>query len=323
MSVPVVDLSRFSSDDPRERDRVASETDSICRDIGFFSVVGHGVPESDIHDVYELSKAFFRTSVEEKARVRQPHPHVVRGYIGFAAGALGATRGEVTPADLKESYTIGREASGLDEELGPNNLWPQGNARFRDAWLTYYNGMERLSRTLMRLFARALHLDETYFDTAMRRHTSLLSAIFYPDQLDPPAEGQLRAGAHTDFDVMTILRPDNAPGGLELMTKSGRWESARPTDKAFLINIGDMMARWTNDRWVSTLHRVVNPPRDMTSGTERLSLGFFLQPHDDHVVECLPSCRDAWGHAKYEPVRTGDYIKARFASQVVSQQAKG
>lgn len=312
MSIPVIDLSRFLSGDADGRRAVARETDRMCREIGFLSVIGHGVPEHVINDLYARSKAFFHQPAEIKQRVGQPSPDVVRGYIGLARGALATTRGEETPPDLKESYNIGPESPGQ----GTGNVWPD-DPQFRAAWLAYYAEMDRLSRDMMHLFAAALDLPEDHFDQSCATHPSILSAIYYPDQQEPPAKGQLRAGAHTDFGTMTILRPDNAPGGLQVMTKSGDWMPARPATSSFIINIGDMMARWTNDRWVSTMHRVVNPPRDMASGTERLSIGFFHQPDDTAIVECLPSCRYANGRAAYPPVSVGDYMRMRFTSQIV------
>lgn len=317
MSIPVIDLSRFLSGDPTERRAVARETDRICREIGFLSVTGHGVPEAVIANLYDRSKAFFHQPAATKQRVGQPSPDIVRGYIGFARGALAITRGETTPPDLKESYNTGPEGPGR----GPANIWPDDPA-FRAAWVAYYSEMDRLSRNMMHLFAESLDLPADHFDSLYSRHPSVLSAIYYPDQTEAPAEGQLRAGAHTDFGTMTILRPDNAPGGLQVMTRQGEWTPARPAPNSYIINIGDMMARWTNDRWVSTLHRVVNPPRDMARGTERLSIGFFHQPDDDTIVECLPSCRDAEGKAAYPPVSVGDYMRWRFTSQIVPEGAR-
>jgi isopenicillin N synthase-like dioxygenase len=321
MSIPVIDLARFTNGDAAERKSVARETDRICREIGFLGVVGHGVPDGVIGDLYARSKAFFHQPAQAKLGVRQPAPEIVRGYIGFGKGALGATRGEKTPPDMKESYTIGPERT--DGETPAANIWPAGDPSFRSAWLAYYAQMERLGLQMMRLFAEALDLETDHFDAAFGHHPSILSAIYYPDQVEPPKQGQLRAGAHTDFGTMTILRPDNAPGGLQVMSKAGDWLAARVPAGGFVVNIGDMMARWTNDRWVSTLHRVVNPPRDLVSGTERLSIGFFHQPNDDFVVECLPGCRDAEGRALYPPVAAGDYMTARFNSQIVPAAKTG
>lgn len=318
MSLPVIDLSRFLQGDAGERRAVARETDRICRDIGFLSVVGHGVPEAVTNRLYAVAKAFFHQDAARKLKVAQPSPDVVRGYIGLARGALAATRGEATPPDLKESYTIGPEPDGR----GPANVWPAGEADFRAAWLAYYAEMDRLGLDMMRLFADALDLDPHHFDGAFGRHSSILSAIYYPDQPEPPADGQFRAGAHTDFGTMTILRPDEAPGGLQVMTRSGDWIAARRAPGSLIINIGDLLARWTNDRWVSTLHRVANPARDSVAGTERLSIGFFHQPDDDHVVQCLPTCLGTGGEAHYPPVTAGAYMTARFTSQIVEDAGR-
>jgi isopenicillin N synthase-like dioxygenase len=316
MGIPVIDLHRFLAGDPDERVSLARETDRICREIGFLSVIGHGVPASVVRNLYDVSKAFFHQSTATKTLLQQPASDVVRGYIGFGRGALAKTRGEESPPDLKESYNIGPDAEDAGSR-DPSNIWPPAYPDFRAAWLAYYAEMDRLSSQVMRLFAYALELDDRHFETAFYRHPSVLSAIYYPEPPVPPREGQLRAGAHTDFGAMTILRPDNAPGGLQVMTRSGEWLPVSPADNSFIINIGDLMARWTNDRWVSTLHRVVNPPSDIKSGAERLSIGFFYQPNNSFVVECLPSCRNAEGRALYVPVTVGDFMRDRFASQIV------
>ena len=322
--VPTVDLGRFVHGDAADRSAIAVETDRICRDIGFLSIVGHGVPEEITQAVYDSSKKFFRMPGENKIRVAQPQADVIRGYIGMGKAALGATMGEETPPDLKETFSIGPEAKpdlpyysapGSRSHFAPN-LWPQDIPSFRQAWQAYWTAMTGLSETVMRLFAYALNLDENFFTPAIDRHISILSAMYYPDQSAVPRPGQLRAGAHTDFGTMTILKPDSAPGGLQVLTKDGEFEPVIAPLGSFVLNIGDMMARWTNDRWVSTLHRVVNPPLDARMGAERLSLGFFHQPNYDAVVECLPGCRCAEQPAKYPPVIAGDHLHAQFSAQV-------
>ena len=321
--VPTVDLGRFMHGDAADKKAVAAETDRICSDIGFLSIVGHGVPETVTDQIYDLSKQFFRGPDSAKIKVAQPKADVIRGYIGMGKAALGVTLGEDTPPDLKETFSIGPEPGpDADYFTAPGsrshfaaNLWPDDIAGFRPAWQAYWTAMTYLSDTMMRLFACALGLEERHFETAIDRHISILSAMYYPDQPVPPRPGQLRAGAHTDFGTMTILKPDNAPGGLQVLTKSGDFAPVKAPPGSFVLNIGDMMARWTNDRWVSTLHRVVNPPPDTTLGTERLSIGFFHQPNYDALVECLPGCRSADQPARYAPVTAGDHLHAQFSAQ--------
>lgn len=324
--VPIIDLSRFLDGDADDRRAIAEETDRVCRDIGFLCVTGHKVPDAVVARFYDLSKDFFRRDAAFKATVAQPGPEIIRGFIGQGHAALATTLGETTAPDLKETFSIGPEPQGPDEayytapgsrdHFAPN-LWPAEPAGFDAAWMDYWAQMERLSSDMMRLFANALDLAPDYFEGAIDRHISILSAMFYPDQDVPPAPGQLRAGAHTDFGTMTILKPDSAPGGLQVRTRQGDWAPVKAPPGSFVVNIGDMMARWTNDRWVSTLHRVINPPPDARLGSERLSIGFFHQPNYDTLVQCLPSCRGQDGSERYPPIRAGDHLHAQFAAQVV------
>ncbi len=179
--------------------------------------------------------------------------------------------------------------------------------------------MGRLSAEMVRLFACALEPGEEHFVDSIDRHVSVLSVMYYSEQEVPPETDQLCAGVHTDFGTMTILKPDDAPGGLQVRTAQGDWAPVRALPGAFILNIGDMMARWTNDRWVFTLHEVVKPPPDLVVGSERLSIGFFHQPNFDVVVECLPSCRRDDTAPKYPPVLAGDHLHAQFSSQVVKE----
>jgi isopenicillin N synthase-like dioxygenase len=180
--------------------------------------------------------------------------------------------------------------------------------------------MEALAQALMRLFALALRLEETWFDDKIHKHMTNLTVSHYPEQREAPPPGQLRAGAHTDYGSLTILCTEDKPGGLEVQTAAREWKKVPIIPGTFIINIGDLMARWTNDHWVSTMHRVVNPPRDQALGSDRVSLTFFHQPNYDAVVECLPGFRDA-GQAKYPPITSGEHLMTKIAKmQSVGEQ---
>ena len=136
----------------------------------------------------------------------------------------------------------------------------------------------------------------------------------YPSQTATPADGQLRAGAHSDYGSLTILRAEDRPGGLQVFTREGAWIDVPIVPDCFIVNIGDLMAQWTNDHWVSTLHRVANPPPERAGDSRRQSLVFFHNPNYDAPVECLPSCRSAERAAKYPPTTSGDYLRSRFTA---------
>jgi isopenicillin N synthase-like dioxygenase len=165
----------------------------------------------------------------------------------------------------------------------------------------------------MRIFALALGLDEHWFADKIDDHCSTLFANHYPAQDTPPLPGQLRLGEHTDFGSLTLLHQDDAPGGIEVRDPAGAWRPVPHVPGAFVVNIGDLMARWTNDRWVSTLHRVVNPPSDRR-GEARLSLPFFHQPNADALIECIPTCAGENDPPRYEPVLSGAWRDAKVAA---------
>jgi isopenicillin N synthase-like dioxygenase len=160
----------------------------------------------------------------------------------------------------------------------------------------------------MRQFALALSLDEHWFDDKVDKHISTLQLSNYPDQKIPPQLGQLRASAHSDWGSLTILKTEDRPGGLEVCTDDGAWRPVPFVPDTFIVNIGDLMARWTDDRWVSTLHRVVNPPEEKAHDSRRLSLVFFHQPNYDAVIRQIRP-----GAPKYEPITSGDYLRMRIA----------
>jgi isopenicillin N synthase-like dioxygenase len=167
----------------------------------------------------------------------------------------------------------------------------------------------------MRVFALALDLDEDYFDKTIDRNISMMRVLRYPKQTSEPLPGQLRAGAHSDYGSMTILRKELMDGGLQVKNKVGEWVNVPVVEGTFIVNIGDLMQQWTNDQWSSTVHRVVNPPLDSEENKDRLSIVFFHQPNYDAVIECLPSCTNAAHPAKYEPITSGDHLRSKFVKQ--------
>ncbi|OYY40726.1 MAG: hypothetical protein B7Y08_17625 [Rhodospirillales bacterium 24-66-33] len=171
--------------------------------------------------------------------------------------------------------------------------------------------MEGLQDTISRIFALSLSLPEDWFANALARHCSMLRALNYPAQRQLPQPGQLRAGEHTDLGMLTILKNESADGGLEVRDLDGKWHEAPPVEDGFIVNIGDLLMRWSNDRFRSTLHRVANPRSG--GGARRLSIAYFVAPAYDAMIECLPGCATADRPAKYPPVTVAAYRNARFA----------
>jgi isopenicillin N synthase-like dioxygenase len=179
---------------------------------------------------------------------------------------------------------------------------------------TYFAAVSDLGERLRRLFALALGLAEDWFEDAFRGHSSSMRVINYPAPEAAAEPDQLRAGAHTDYGCMTILRTEDAPGGLQVQTRAGEWVDVHAVPGSFVVNLGDMMARWTNDRWPATLHRVAVPPAD-AAGSRRQTIVFFHDPRADALIECLPGC----GEARYEPATSLELIQAKAAKALAAK----
>ena len=324
LEVPVIDLTLYREGTPEGKAKVAELIGQACRDIGFLVVSGHGIPDDLVRKTYDLSKAFFDMPLAEKAKCDRPAPDQVRGYSAVGGEGLSYSLDEPTPPDLKESLSIGPtdvpydnpyySCAAAGSHFAPN-VWPERPAELKPVWTEYFAAVDGLATTLMRLFALSLDLDENFFDKTIDRDISMLRALRYPRQIEPPLPGQLRAGAHSDYGSLTIVRKEVGDVGLEVMNKAGEWVSAPVIEGTFIVNIGDLMQQWTNDQWQSTMHRVVNPPFGSEFNKDRISLVFFHQPNYDAIVECLPSCVNPGENPKYQPVSSGDHLLSKFVKQ--------
>jgi isopenicillin N synthase-like dioxygenase len=322
--VPVVDLGRSSSS--VDRSALARTIDAAYVETGFLMVVGHGVDRALVAEMVEVTNAFFAQPTEVKAgAAASPDDQGMRGWHSFG-GYVSASMGVETQPDLCEMFGMSRlgepgiaERSGLGEaveRLGHPNPWPDRPSAFRDVWLRYYAAMESLASYLVELFALAHSLPEGWFaDKIDHPTTSLLGNWYYP-QSARPAPGQHRKGPHTDFGMLTILLRD-AVGGLQVSDRDGAWHDVPFVEDSFVVNIGDLMAAWTNDRWVSTLHRVVNPTGDAATAP-RTSIAFFQEPNYDAVVECLPTCTAPDDPPRHEPVVAGEWIARKVTASYLS-----
>jgi isopenicillin N synthase-like dioxygenase len=306
MSFATFDLAAFEAATGDDRAAHAVKLDRICRETGFLVLEGHGVDAGIIAGVWAAAQNFFAQDAALKQAVSPPYQGYPYGYLGPNAEALAKSKGEDTPPDLKESFNGGPlrvPADASPDALAfcyQPTLWPDLPG-FQTAWQAYYAAMEDLAARIMRAFAAALHLPEDHFDPFIANPISALRALHYPATQGVPLDKQQRAGAHTDYGSLTILLPQPGSQGLQVQIK-GDWVDVPAPEGAFVINIGDLMARWTADAWVSTLHRVVAKPDQPA----RQSLAFFHQP--DWDAEILPLD----GSDTYPPVRSGPYLMAKF-----------
>lgn len=315
IEVPVIDIAPFRTG--VDKPGVAAAVDRACRDIGFLVIEGHGVDPALVAATRAEGRAFFDLPLAEKLLVRRPAPGVARGYIGMEEESVGRSRDpNAVAGDLNESLMIGpvdlpdpAYAAAGGPHFAPN-LWPQHPAGLRETWAAYYRAMGSLAATLMRIFAVGMALPETHFDPLIDQHISRLRVRNYPAPEAPPVPGQLRAGAHSDYGSLTILCTEDRPGGLQVFTAEGEWVDVPIVPGTFIVNIGDLLARWTNDTWVSTLHRVVNPPAGAVGETRRQSLVFFHNPnYDAPIVNLRPG-----EAAKYPPTTSGAHLARLFTA---------
>jgi isopenicillin N synthase-like dioxygenase len=314
--VPVIDLTPAREGDRAARLRVAREIDEACCDIGFFTIAGHGVPPTVVHALREAAPRFFALPLADKERAAHPVAGTPRGYHAIAGEALARANDGAAPPDLKEFYHVGPvDVTGdpyFTSERGRQfflpNIWPASPPRFGEAASAYYRAMDGLVVFLMRLAALALGVEEHFFDDKVARSIGTMRLNYYPRQQAPPLPGQLRAGAHTDYGSLTVLNGEDVPGGLQVRTRNGDWIDVHTPPEHFVINIGDLMMRWTNDRWLSNMHRVANPPLVDALNRPRLSIAFFNHPNYDVLIECITR----GDSAKHAPVLSGDYRDLKY-----------
>jgi len=308
--IPVIDIAPFRDGGPQARGQVARgqvarAVAEACERVGFLYIAGHGVPETTIAAAADAARRFFELPAEEKRRVHLGRSPNHRGWMA----PREMTNDPAAGADLREAYKVGLELPADDPDVraasrfyGPN-VWPQAPGDFRPAIEAYYAAMLDLARTLFRVFAASLDLPEEHFLPLTAKPLSILNLNYYP--VDPAAPKTASGtGAHTDPECFAVLWQD-AVGGLQIQNQAGAWIAAPPIPGTFVINIGDVLARWTNDRFRSTRHRVVNP-----SGRARQSMAFFGNCGYHTRIACLDTCLAPGAMPKYPPIVLGEHFEA-------------
>jgi isopenicillin N synthase-like dioxygenase len=318
-AVPTVDLESWWEGGPGERAAVGAAFDVAASQVGFAQVVGHRIPDRVIDGMIAASDAFFALPLERKLAARPHDLTVNRGYAASGTEALSYSIGDAAPPDLFEAFNIGEDDvddtdpfyAAERHRMFAANIWPEEPAALRPSLVAYFAGARRVALALTDVFAVALGLPEHWFRPFVDRSTTTMRTINYERRAGDadPLPDQQRMGAHTDYGVVTVLWADRTPG-LEILGADGRWHGAVPDPGALLVNLGDLTAEWTNDRWRSTLHRVAPPT---TPGAmRRRSTAFFFDANWDARVECIPTCTDAAHPPKYPPVLAGEHLMAKL-----------
>jgi isopenicillin N synthase-like dioxygenase len=309
--IPVVDLAPLlDGSDPQ---KTAKDIHWALSNAGFMYVKNHGVAASVVDNAFDRTRAFFDLPQAEKDKLHiSKSGEALRGYIE----PFGENTDPGKTKDLKECFDIGPEASPSGPFFGPNQ-WPEDALvpGFRDAVYGYHEEMKRLSMTLLSGIARSLDLAPDFFEAKLQNPISIQRLLHYPPQTGQVDESIIGIGAHTDYGNLTILAQDDV-GGLQVMNRDGVWIEGTPIPDTFVINIGDLVQRLTNDIYLANLHRVVN-----TSGRERYSIPFFIDADFDASFGPLPSCVSAENPSRYDTVTCGSHKFSRFKKSFPHLQA--
>ena len=308
-TLPIIDISGLRSANIADRKAVGAALRAACLDKGFFYIKSHGVSEGLISDVFSEAAAFFALPPEQKDEVNKTKSPCNRGYEPLQGQTLEAG----APPDLKEGYYVGPDHAPDDPRVLAGmfnhgaNQWPSQRPNFKPVMQSYLNEMMALSARMMEGIALSLDLPENYFDGYNHDPMATVRLLHYPPQPAQARPNQKGAGAHTDFGGLTLLRQDDV-GGLQVWDQaSDGWIHADPVPGTYVVNLGDMIARWTNDRYRSTVHRVVN-----MSGRERYSVPFFYTGNYAHTVECIPTCLSPGEAPKYPPITVEAHMREMY-----------
>ena len=305
-NIPIIDIAPFL--DGSDKVGVADKIGQACRDIGFLYIRGHGISQQDIDAMHTQCVKFFDKPLDEKMAMHLSHSgQSLRGYTQL----FGENTDPNNTQDMKECVDIGPEPEDtslgdIDLPFHGANLWPQNDDGFRNIVYAYHQKMVALAHQLIGAIALSLELDEDYFRPFMQNPITLQRILHYPPQSGHIKQDQLGCGAHTDYGFITILAQDDI-GGLQVQNRNGEWITAPPIEGTFIVNIGDLIQRWTNDTYTATTHRVIN-----TSGKERYSMPFFFDADYHAEIAPVPGTVSDTRPRQYKTVTCGEHKFRRY-----------
>ena len=306
MAIPSVDLANFLSGDPVRKAAFVQQLGKAYEEVGFVAVKNHGVPDELIADLYKYVQEFFSLPSQQKKSYEIPELAGQRGYTSFGKEHA---KGSDAP-DLKEFFQYGQvPRDNYKEEEYPPNVSVNQIAAFNPTFENAYRAFEKSGTALLQAIALYLGLDEHYFDNYVHNGNSILRSIHYPPITSEP-KSAIRAEQHEDINLITLLVGASADG-LQILTKHNEWVGVTSLPEQIVVNVGDMLQRFTNNKLMSTTHRVVNPARELWH-TSRFSIPFFLHPKSSMSLRCLDSCVDAEHPKAYPDASAGEYLDERL-----------
>lgn len=309
-AIPSLDLADFTSGDAARKAQFVADLGEAYNNIGFVAIKNHGLSDELVEKLYAAVKEFFALSEDVKRKYEVPELAGQRGYISKGRETAKGFKA----ADLKEFYHVGQFVEDGDpiKNEYPDNIFPAELPAFAQLTEEAYKTLEKAGVQMLRAIALYLGLDEFYFDSRVKNGNSILRQIHYfpienPDAIDPNA---VRAAAHGDINLITLLMGASADG-LQVLRRDGVWIPITALPNQLVVNVGDMLDRLTNHKLKSTIHRVVNPPRELM-GTSRFSIPFFMHPRSEMDLTCLDSCIDAENPKLYEDMTAGEFLEERL-----------
>ena len=308
--VPSLDLDDFTNGTPEKKEKFVTDLGAAYHDIGFVAIKNHGLSDELTQRLYQNVKAFFSLDEAVKTKYEIPELFGQRGYIGKGKEhAKGRKTG-----DLKEFYHVGQEVVDGDQIKNeyPDNVWPNEVSGFEETALETYRTLEQTGKQMLRAIAMYLELEDDYFENKVHNGNSILRPIHYfpienPEEVPDDA---VRAAEHGDINLITLLMGASADG-LQVLRRDGKWIPITALPEQIVVNVGDMLARLTNNKLKSTIHRVVNPPKEKMK-MSRFSIPFFMHPRSEMDLSCLSSCIDGENPKQYEDLTAGQFLDERL-----------
>lgn len=311
--IPSLDLADFTGGDATKKTAFVEKLGQAYQNIGFVAIKNHGLSKELQDQLYATIKKFFALADSQKAAYEKPEIGFQRGYTGKGKEhAKGRNTG-----DLKEFYHVGQELADIPDadpikKEYPANVWPTEIPEFEGIALETYRTLENAGKNMLRAIALHLGLAEDFFEAKVNHGNSILRQIHYfpienPDEV--PADA-VRAAEHGDINLITLLMGASADG-LQVLRRDGKWIPITALPDQLVVNVGDMLERLTNKKLKSTIHRVVNPPREMMH-TSRYSIPFFMHPRSDMDLTCLDSCIDEQNPKQFTDVTAGEFLEERL-----------